>query len=144
MHRQSVCAAIVLFVASVATGACGGDSSTAAALTAPTAAATTDVFAGTVAVGGSDSHPFTVSSGGSQLNVILTAASPPATIFMGVAVGTPSGSTCTPLTNGSVVTPAGSTAQLSGTVSAGSYCVMVYDVGNQTVDVTYSVTVSHF
>ena len=48
------------------------------------------------------------------------------------------------LTGGSLVTPAGTTAQLSGTAAAGSYCIVVYDVGNQTSDITYSVTVTHY
>jgi len=55
-----------------------------------------------------------------------------------------SGSTCTLLSNGSLVTPAGATAQLSGTVDAGSYCVMVYDAGNQTAQITCAVTVNHY
>ena len=39
---------------------------------------------------------------------------------MGVGVGTFTDPTCTLFSNGSVVTQAGSTAQLSGTVNAGS------------------------
>jgi hypothetical protein len=42
------------------------------------------------------------------------------------------------------VTPAGTSAQLTGTLDAGSYCVMVYDAGNQTAPVTYAVTVNHY
>ena len=78
------------------------------------------------------------------MNVILTAAGPPATIFMGLGIGTPSGTTCTLLSGGSLATPAGSLAQLSGTAQAGTYCIAVYDVGNQTGDITYSVTVTHY
>jgi hypothetical protein len=104
----------------------------------------TEIFGGTVSVGGADSHTFTVSLSSGQLNVILTAAGPPSSIYMGVGVGTPTGSACTLLTNASVVTQAGTTAQLSGTVDAGTYCVSVYDAGNQTADITYSVTVNHY
>jgi hypothetical protein len=91
-----------------------------------------------------DYHPFTVTLSGGQVNVILTAAGPPATIYMGLGVGTYNGTGCTLLTGGSVVAQAGATAQLAGILNAGSYCVMVYDAGNQTASITYSVTVNHY
>jgi len=68
---------------------------------------------------------------------------------MGLGVGTPAAATataaasCPLLPNASVATPAGTTAQLSGTIAAGTYCVALFDVGNQTASVTYTVTVSH-
>lgn len=122
----------------VATAACGSSSST----TSPSTTTKTDTFNGTVAVGGADFHPFTVASTGA-VAVTLTAAGPPATITMGIGVGLVNGSACTIVSGGSVNTPAGSAAQLNGTVSAGTYCVQVFDIGNQTAPVTYTVTVSH-
>jgi hypothetical protein len=131
-----------------ATAACSSTASSpnaSTSATSPSVAVTTEIFPGTVAVGGSDVHPFNVVLPGQQVSVILTAAGPPPTIYMGVGVGTYSSPTCTLITGGSVVTAAGTTAQLSGVVaSAGSYCVMVSDVGNQTAPVTYSVTVNHY
>jgi hypothetical protein len=62
---------------------------------------------------------------------------------MGVGIGTVSGSTCTVLPGASVPTPAGTSPQLAGTTTAGPLCVKVYDIGNQTAPVTYSVTVVH-
>jgi hypothetical protein len=59
-------------------------------------------------------------------------------------VGRPSTSSRTLLTNGSVIMQAGATAQLAGTVSAGTYCLMVYDAGNQSAQVTYSFVVNHY
>ena len=59
-------------------------------------------------------------------------------------MGRPPTSSRTLLTNGSVITQAGATAQLAGTVNAGTYCVMVYDAGNQSAQVTYSVVVNHY
>jgi hypothetical protein len=79
-----------------------------------------------------------------QVNAILTAAGPPSTIYMGLGIGTYSSGTCTLLSGGSVITQAGSVAQLSGTINAGSYCVQVYDAGNQSVAVSYTVTVNHY
>ena len=132
---------LVLLLAVLA-AACSG-SSNSNSTTGPSPTVVTDTFTGTVSVGGTDFHPFTIGVAGG-VNVTMTAAGPPPTIFMGLGVGTPSGSTCVLLTNGSTVTPASATAQLSGTLAAGSYCVMVYDAGNQVADVTYSVTVLHF
>lgn len=115
-----------------------------ATATSPTITVTTETFSGTVEVEGQSVHPFTVSTSGTQVNVNLTAAGPPSTIYMGVGVGTYSNDTCTLLSNGSVLTQAAATAQLGGTVNAGSYCVMVYDAGNQTAAVTYTVVVNHY
>jgi len=122
----------------LASAACGGSSSS----TTPSTTTTTDTFNGTVAVGSADFHPFTVTTTG-QVNVTLTAAGPPSTITMGIGVGLVSGSTCTIVAGGSVNTPAGTSAQLNGTVSPGTYCVQVFDIGNQTAPITYTVTVNH-
>lgn len=132
----------VVFALALAAAGCGGNSTVTPIV--PPAVVTTETFTGTVAVGvgNFDSHNFTVSQQGA-LSVTLTAAGPPATIFMGLAVGTPSGSTCTPLTGAATTAQAGTTPQLSGTAAAGTYCVVVVDLGNLTAPVDYSVTVSH-
>ena len=127
-----------------AIAACTSSDSSSSNSTSPTATVTTENFSGTVDVGGSAVHPFTVALSNGQLNVILTSAGPPSTIYEGLGIGTYASSTCTLLTNGSVITQAGATAQLSGTVNAGSYCVKVYDAGNQTAAISYTVTVNHY
>jgi hypothetical protein len=63
---------------------------------------------------------------------------------MGLGIGSFDGTTCTLFSNGSVVTPAGAIAQLTGTANAGNYCVQVADVGNQAAPVNYAVTVTHY
>ena len=103
---------------------------------------TTQTFTGTVAVGSNAAHGFTVSSGG-QVQVTLTAAGPPATIVMGLGIGSPSAGSCVLFTNGAVSTAAGTTPQLSGTAPSGSYCVAIFDVGNQTGPIDYTITVMH-
>ena len=138
-----VFALVSVLVPSMYAAGCAG-TGTAASITAPTTSPTTETFTGTVPVGGTDAHNFTVALSNGQVNIILTAAGPPSTIFMGLGIGTPTDSTCTALSGGSVVTQAGASAQLSGTAAAGSYCVVVSDVGNQVADVTYSVTVTHY
>jgi hypothetical protein len=64
---------------------------------------------------------------------------------MGVAVGTvgSDGTTCTPLPGASTATGAGVGAQLTGIISPGTLCVRIYDIGNETNPITYTVTVTH-
>jgi len=105
-------------------------------------ATTAETFTGTVPVGGLSFSQFTMGQTGSVM-ITMTAAGPPATIQMGLGVGQPSTSTCALIPGDSVITPASTGAQLQGTLSAGTYCIQVYDVGNQLAPVTYSVTVVH-
>jgi hypothetical protein len=123
------------------TVACGGNTPSPSPTT-PTVTRTTDTFSGSVQVAGSAFHSFRVAQTGTT-EVTLTAASPPATIIMGVAIGTVDDAGCTRLTGGSVNTAAGSIPQLAGVTSTGTLCVQIRDVGNQTAPVNYSVSVTH-
>ena len=120
--------------------ACAGNDT--AATTAPSAPRTTETFTGTTPVAGSAFNTFTVSQAG-QVDVTLTAAAPPSTIVMGIALGEPADAACVLFAGASVSTPAGSSPQLSGMVSPGTLCVEVHDLGNQTAPVAYTVTVTH-
>ena len=122
--------------------ACHKNATTDTTTATPSVTLTTDTFSGTVPVKGSDAKNFTVAQTGS-VNVTLTAAGPPSTVVMGIGVGTPKDSGCALLPGGSTNTPAGAAVQLAGTVTAGTLCVQVYDVGNQTAAVSYTVTVAH-
>lgn len=139
---------LVCGLAVVVASACGGNSDNSATATpsapTPTTAASTESFTGTVSVAGNDFHPFTVATAGATLSVTLTAAGPPATIFTGLGLGAYDAPTCTLFSNAYLTTQAGVAPQLSGTAGAGSYCVVVYDVGNQTGPMSYAVTVSHY
>jgi len=104
----------------------------------------TENFSGTVQVGSNDSKPFTVTSSGFAITVDLTSAGPPATISMGIGVGTLVGGTCQLSSGGFTTTSAGAAPQLNGTINAGQYCLMVYDVGNQSAPITYTVVVTHY
>jgi len=42
------------------------------------------------------------------------------------------------------VLPASTTPQLAGMISAGAYCVSVFDASSQTTPVDYALTVVHF
>ena len=102
----------------------------------------TETFNGTVQIRSSAMHTFSVSASG-QVAVTLTSAGPPATIPMGIGIGTPVESACGIISGASVTTAAGTNAQLTGIVSPGTLCVTVYDAGNQTGPINYTVTVSH-
>ena len=121
---------------------CGG-ASTSNSVVAPTGTLVTDTLSGTVQPGGVDFQPFTVTTGGT-VNVTLLTAGPPPTITMGLAIGTPSGTgACALLSGASTAATASSTAQLTGTLNAGSYCVEVLDLGNAAGPIAYTVTVAH-
>ncbi|HEX7793805.1 MAG TPA: hypothetical protein VF456_05605 [Vicinamibacterales bacterium] len=141
MRRVFICLALL------ASAACSGGSSSGTPTTpsSPPLAPTNETFTGTVSVGGSDTHQFVVKLSNGLVTATLTAAGPPPTIAMGLGIGTIASGTCTLIPNGSIITPAGTSPQLSGTnFQAGTYCVGVFDVGQQTGDVTYSVTVAHY
>jgi hypothetical protein len=135
----------ILMALTLTVAGCSGSNSTNA-VTTPAAPTVTETFPGTVSYQGVDFHTFNVAQSGT-LNVTLTTAGPPPTIWMGVGIGTPSASACGLISNStSTVTPAGVAApQLTGTLAPGTYCVQVYDVGNLSPGgaVTYSVTVAH-
>lgn len=104
---------------------------------------TTEEFSGTVSVGGSSFYAFTVGENGT-VNVTLASVGGtgvPATVWMGLGVGAPSGEDCstTTLTNG----PAGSSPQVSSVYAPGIYCVKVADIGNLAHPATFAVTIAH-
>jgi hypothetical protein len=134
-------AALALALLASASGSSSSTTASTPATTAPPAATVTDTFNGTVLVGSKDVHAFTVSAEGA-VTVMLTAASPPATVVMGVGIGTPSGSNCA-LLAGAAATLAAGSGPPAGILTTGAYCVVVYDVGNQASAVTYTVTVNH-
>jgi hypothetical protein len=112
---------------------------------APSSPLVTENFAGTVQIGSSDFHTFTVTSSGFPITADLTTAGPPDTISMGLGVGTVVGGTCQLSSGGFTIAPASSTTpQLTGTIPSGQYCLMVYDVGNQSGPITYTVVVLHY
>jgi hypothetical protein len=85
-----------------------------------------------------------VTSDQSPITIDLTSAGPPATITMGFGIGTFVGGTCQLSTGGTIQAAASATPQLSGNAAAGPYCFMVYDVGNESVPVTYTAVIQHY
>jgi hypothetical protein len=135
---------MLLGLTSVLAASCDNGGSSTTTPSSPSTPLITENFTGTVDPGGSAFNTFNVANSGGQVNVILTAAGPPATIYMGLAIGTYASSTCTLLSGASTLAQGGATAQLSGTANAGAYCVEVFDAGNQTGQISYAVTVTHY
>jgi hypothetical protein len=134
--------AIAVAATAAFAAACGGSNNTST-VTAPTGTVVTQTFSGTIQPGGASNDAFTVTVAGT-VSITLVAAGPPPTIQMVLGVGNPSATgTCAFIQNGTTQTSAGSAAQLSGTLAAGSYCVSVVDVGNALGPIAYTVTVAH-
>jgi hypothetical protein len=133
---------IVVFGLAAAGCSTSADDSSSPLPTAPSTPLVTENISGTVLVGASDTHPFTVTSSGFQISVDLTSAGPPSTISMGLGVGNWDGTTCSNVSGNTV--QAGPTAQLTGTIGAGNYCLIVQDVGNQAAPITYTAVVLHY
>jgi len=142
MHGGMKASFAVAAIALLVGAACNKNSTTAATTTTSTVTRTTETFTGTVVIGGSAFHSFTVTVTG-PIDVTLTAATPPSAIVMGVSIGSPADGKCNALAGASAKASAGTSAQLSGMASPGTLCVDVHDVGNQSAPVSYTVTVTH-
>ena len=129
--------------AAIAALALGGTScGTLDVPTAPTAGPFTDVFTSQLGIRGTATRSFTVNAPGT-VSLTLTSIGPPSTLAVGVGVGIPNGSGAGCNLTKSVVAGASSSPQLTITADGGAYCVRVFDVGNLTGDVTFSVSVLH-
>src|SRR5262249_19838715 len=99
MRNRLVVAILVLTAAGCDNG--GGSGPVAPGSPGSSAVATVQTFTGAVDVGGRVTHPFTVALSGGQLSATLTAAGPPATIVMGLGIGSwTAPSTCTLISGG--------------------------------------------
>jgi hypothetical protein len=129
-------AAAVVFVLALAAAAC--DDPVAPPSPTPVEATTTEQFAATLAINGSNVHPFVVSQVG-RLRVTLTL---PEGVSVALAVGTPLGAACQAAST--VVAENSTTPQISGTATiTGVYCISVTAPATLTESVAYSVSVSH-
>jgi hypothetical protein len=135
---------LVLLAVAAPSLACDNSGTTSSGITTPTTPLTSVTFTGTVDVGGSSSNTTFVVAVSGEVDITVSALGPPANVIMGLAVGIPSttdGSCAAPLTAGQNVQA--STSPLSGTLQAGTYCIKLYDVGYQTAQIGYTVTVAH-
>jgi hypothetical protein len=116
---------------------CGGNTATSA--TAPTL--TTEQFNGSLVPGGSVTFPFTAVSTGA-VSATLTTLTPQTTITVGFGIGQPSGGACL-LISGAYSETEKAGVSLSDTISPGSYCVELYDIGNVSSTDSFTITVTH-
>src|SRR5262245_10844439 len=128
MNRLVVLLSVVVCLTAAA---CGSDTTTS-----PTTG-TTQTFSGTLVQGAQNSYPFTTTNSGTA---IVTASSLLPVETVGLGIGTLNGSTCVP-------TIQNASAQQMGTVSmavtsATTYCALVYDPGDVTQSVAYTITVT--
>jgi hypothetical protein len=125
---------------------CGEDTPTAP--TPPTPTTVTDTFSGSLTRNGAASHNFTALGAGT-VTTTLTAVGPDAlgadgtALVVGFGVGLWSGSACT-ISPGTAQDRAVQSSVLYANVNApGELCVRVFDVGNVTDPVDYTVTIVH-
>ena len=137
--RYAVLAMVLAFAVS-----CGDDTPTLPTPTPPTLV--TDTFSGSIGKNGANSHNFTALSAGTVTST-LTAVGPDAVgadgtaLVVGFGVGTWSGNACTVIQSQD---RAVQSAVLYSNVNVrGDLCVRVFDVGNVTDAVDYTVTIVH-
>jgi hypothetical protein len=134
--------ALLVAVLAATAAACGSSGSST---TAPTVTTITEpAFTGTVQPQGSVFTGFQVNGAGT-VTITLTSAGPPATIFMGVGVGLPGtaangAATCVLSVQANMQAGQSLSATATGAVSA---CASIYDVGNQTAPVDFSISIAH-
>jgi hypothetical protein len=125
--------------AMTAAAGCGSES------TAPTVepASTTEVWSGTLTVGATKFYSFTVPLEGTVSVVMktLTQNGAASAEQVTLGLGSPRGTDCA--VAGSVVASASDTVLLSGTQTAGVYCVRMWDNAQLTKAAAFSVNINH-
>lgn len=146
-----LCLGLVLSAAA-GTAACGKDSPTSPTTTTTTTTTTstaaeasnTETFRGTLPVSGFRFYSFEVPAYGTvtvSLDNVGGSTGVPASVWVGVGLGVPDGTDCS--TNISLNTQAGGGPHISNTLSAGTYCARVYDIGNLAAAAPFSITIAH-
>jgi hypothetical protein len=109
--------------------------------TAPTnvvTAASLDVFASTVGVQGSATHQLAIFYNGTASLTLLSAG---ASATIGLGFGAWDGQVCR--VNSAVTTTASANPLISAVVDPGNYCVRVYDVGQLTAPILFTLDTLH-
>ena len=135
----------VLFAVLLSGGLACGDSPTEPTSTeaeVETATAVTETFSNAVLKGGATSRSFITTDSG-MITIVLTSLSQD-TAFVGLALGLSDEVTGVCTRTYAIVTQVYSARALSANADKGRYCVVVYDVGDFTDSVTFTVSVTHF
>ena len=135
--RRFAALAAALVMAALAS-ACGDNNPAATVSPSPTDnPTTTETFTGTLLPLSSTWHPFTATAAGS-MTLTLTALDPAVVVGMGVGTTPTSGCGVQVWNNGSTTATV-----VTSPINPGLYCVTIYDVGNVTGSVAYTLTVTH-
>lgn len=102
---------------------------------------TQETVNGTLALGGQSSHNFTVKKNG-EIFVTVTTLSPAPPSSIGMAIGIPANSICSPL-NGYVRGVIVNNKAEFGYLNKGDYCFLIYDVNVITAPTNYTAIISH-
>jgi hypothetical protein len=142
--------AFVFVTVATFAAACSDDGSVSTPTSATTTTTTTtaeasisEEFTGTLAVGASAFYSFSVTQYGT-VNITFSAiggASVPGTAWMGIGVGTPSGTDCSTTTTVNV--QAGTGPHITGVYDVGVYCAKIWDLGNQYGPANFTVVIAH-
>jgi len=138
---------LVIICVLLVTG-CGNDTLTSPTTTTETTVTVasptvSEVFTGTLPVGGARFYSFATSTYGT-INVTLTSVGGdfvPSTVMVALALGQPSGTEC--VTSITSNTASGTSPQISGPYAAGTYCVRIADIGNLFAAASFSITVAY-
>ena len=94
---------------------------------------------------GSSFYSFTTTTSGqvsiTLASLVATQPGPALNNVLGLGVGAPLGTDCN--VTSSVNTAPALTAQLASTLSPATYCARVYDIGNLTASVNFTVRIVH-
>lgn len=147
--QRLLCLGLALYSAGAA-AACGKDTPTSATSTTTTTTTTTaaeasvsEAFTGTVAVNGFRFYAFEVGTFGTVTVTLdrVGGSGVPSTVWVGLGIGVPEGTDCSTTT--SLNTQSGGGPHISTTLSAGTYCARVYDIGNLAAPAPFAITIAH-
>jgi hypothetical protein len=134
----AVAALVVAFAAASITVGCGNDSQTTTSPSTTTTSPTTSTFASRLTVGGAVSRSFAATQAGNVTVTLTNAGGPVTRVGLGLGVPTTGVARCA-LTTAIRTTP-GATPQIAAAVDAGQYCVTIFDLGNLTETIDFSLT----
>jgi hypothetical protein len=125
---------------------CGDDdieSPTSPTTVTPAEATTTELFDETLPVSGTTFYAFSVAQYGNVAIALesVSGSFVPATVMLGLGVGTPSGTDC--VTTSTINTPAGAGPHLTGIYEAGVYCAKLWDIGNLYAPAAFRLVIAH-
>lgn len=125
--------------------ACGDSPTSPTDTASTTSVASTQVFEGTLDVGGSSFYSFSVSQSGtltvSFASLTLVGRSAALPVVMRVGVGIPAGEGCA--VTQSIDTAPALTSQFSTTLTTGIFCLSIADIGSLPGSATFSIRFSH-